>query len=60
MKGQSFTASTADRTQSTKLFSRSSAESKRNWITIGKSNQGGDTDAQQCGWLKDKFGLSGR
>jgi predicted 3-demethylubiquinone-9 3-methyltransferase (glyoxalase superfamily) len=23
-----------------------------------KLNEGGDPSAQQCGWLKDKFGLS--
>lgn len=25
---------------------------------FGKLSQGGDPEAQQCGWLKDKFGLS--
>ena len=24
----------------------------------GKLTEGGDPNAQQCGWLKDKFGLS--
>src|SRR5687767_12461456 len=31
------------------------AEIDRYWEKLG---EGGDPEAQQCGWLKDKFGLS--
>ena len=35
------------------------ARTRRRSTTTGRSSaQGGDPKAQQCGWLKDKFGLS--
>ena len=34
-------------------------ETRRRWTTTGRSSRaGGDPKAQQCGWLKDKYGLS--
>ena len=32
--------------------------SERDRLLLEKLSQGGDPEAQQCGWLKDKFGLS--
>jgi hypothetical protein len=59
---------TADRcSNSTKPSrSRSIAGRRKRWIITGKScpkaetkkHEGGDEKAQQCGWLKDKYGAS--
>lgn len=37
------------------VFCKDQAEIDRYWEKLG---EGGDPNAQQCGWLKDKFGLS--
>ena len=40
---------------SLQVFCDSQAEVDRYWESLGK---GGDPNAQQCGWLKDRFGVS--
>jgi predicted 3-demethylubiquinone-9 3-methyltransferase (glyoxalase superfamily) len=43
---------------STSQFPLSSTAIRRKKSTYWKSFEGGDKNSQQCGWLKDKFGLS--
>jgi predicted 3-demethylubiquinone-9 3-methyltransferase (glyoxalase superfamily) len=40
---------------SIQVMCETQAEIDRYWTKLG---EGGDPKAQQCGWLKDKFGLS--
>ena len=36
----------------------STARRRRRSTTTGELSEGGDPEAQQCGWLKDRFGVS--
>ena len=35
-----------------------SCETQKTGLLLGKLSEGGDEKAQQCGWLKDKYGVS--
>jgi predicted 3-demethylubiquinone-9 3-methyltransferase (glyoxalase superfamily) len=61
LDGQEFTALNGgpvfelNEAVSLQVWCETQAEVDDYWEKLG---QGGDKDAQQCGWLKDKFGLS--
>jgi predicted 3-demethylubiquinone-9 3-methyltransferase (glyoxalase superfamily) len=61
LNGTTFTALNGDprfafsQAVSFQVLCESQQELDRFWLHLG---EGGDADAQQCGWLKDKFGLS--
>ncbi|MES2262928.1 MAG: VOC family protein [Pseudomonadota bacterium] len=61
LNGQQFTALNGgplfkfSEAVSFQVMCESQQEVDRYWTRLG---EGGDPDAQQCGWLKDKFGLS--
>lgn len=61
LDGQQFTALNGgpyfkfNEAVSFQIFTEDQAETDYYWERLG---EGGDPQAQQCGWLKDKFGLS--
>ena len=40
------------------IVCRQLRDTGRSRLLLGKLSEGGDEKAQQCGWLKDKYGIS--